>query len=226
MNRRIISMIILAVLTLSALYGLSRSASPPIDPPDPSSSITLDEAIFHRTSQRSYLDEPVTAEEVSALLHAAGGGTADGTSGPTRAYPSAGGAYPLNIHLVAGNVTGIEPGVYTYQWRDHSLKKILAGDIRAPLMRASLDQRSVGSAPAAVIITADIDRTVSRYGERGRRYVLIDAGAAMQNVQLKAVDLGLGSVVIGAFDDQALQQVLGLDCFPLLVMPVGRTRSR
>ncbi len=186
--------------------------------------MTLDEALFQRKSVRTFRDDPLTLEEVSSLLHAAGGKTVDGTSGPTRAYPSAGGLYPLDIYLAAGNVTGLASGVYEYQWRDHSLRKISEGDVRTPLMRSALNQTPIGHAPASIVLAARFERTTSRYGVRGDRYVLMDTGAALQNVQLKATDLGLGSVVIGAFDDAAVQEVLRISSSPLVVMPVGRLR--
>lgn len=81
----------------------------------------------------------------------------------------------------------------------------------------------MNSAPAVFVIAAEYARTEGRYGDRAERYVHLEAGHAAQNLLLEAVDLGLGAVPIGAFDDDAVQQVLGLrpDWIPLYLIPVG-----
>ena len=190
--------------------------------------VSVEEAIFRRRSTRRYKDEPLTLKEVSQLLWAAGGKTIDGITGATRAYPSAGGIYPLEVYLVAGNVEGLADGIYHYQWQDHTINLIKEGDLRWQLMRAALSQRMVGNAPISLVFTAVYSRTTRRYGKRGEiRYVPMDMGGAGQNVYLQAEALGLGTVTIGAFSDGAVKQVLGVkDEEPLYIMPVGRPLFR
>ena len=79
------------------------------------------------------------------------------------------------------------------------------------------------TAPAVLVITAVYERTMKKYGKRGRRYVHMDAGHAAENVYLQAEARGLGTVIMGAFDDERVQAVLGLpaDHQPLGLMPVG-----
>jgi SagB-type dehydrogenase family enzyme len=175
--------------------------------------VSVEEAIFNRRSIRRYKDGPLTLEEVSQLLWAAGGKTVDGVTGATRAYPSAGGIYPLEIYLIAGDVEGLTSGIYHYQWRDHSVA----------LMEA-LGQGMVARAPMSLVFTAVYKRTTARYGRRGEaRYVPMDMGGAGQNVHLQAEALGLGTVIIGAFNDEEVKKVLGIqDEEPLYIMPVGR----
>lgn len=195
-----------------------------LPPPRHRGEISVEEAIFERRSVRRYKDEPLTLKEVSQLLWSAGGKTVDGISGPTRSFPSAGGIYPLEIYLVAGNVNGLGDGIYRYMWRDHSISLVRRGDLRHELTRAALGQRMVADAPVSIVFTAIFHRTVARYGRRGEvRYVPMDVGGAGQTVHLQAKALGLGTVIIGAFRDGEVKEVLGVkEETPLYIMPVGR----
>lgn len=90
------------------------------------------------------------------------------------------------------------------------------------LRAAALGQAAVGSAPALVVLAAVESRSAARYAARAARYVAIEAGAAAQNLALQAVALGLGSVVVGAFDDTTVARVLQLPAGePLLLLPIG-----
>jgi SagB-type dehydrogenase family enzyme len=182
---------------------------------------SLEETIKGRRSMREFSSEPLSLEEVGQLLWAAQGIT---SSKGARAAPSAGGTYPLEIYLAAGNVTGLEPGIYHYRPVGHELATVMAGDVRARLARASLDQASVGDAPVDVVISAVYARTTDRYGDRGTRYVHLEAGHAAQNLCLQATALGLGAVTVGAFSDEQVKEVLRLadEEEPLYVIPIGR----
>jgi SagB-type dehydrogenase family enzyme len=98
------------------------------------------------------------------------------------------------------------------------------GDKRSGLCAAALSQSPVGEAPAVLLISAVYERTMRKYGERGIRYVHTEAGHAAQNVCLQAVALRLGTVHIGAFQDELVSRVLELKAEekPLILLPVGR----
>ena len=104
--------------------------------------------------------------------------------------------------------------------------KIVKGDRRTELSNAALGQTSVKNAPAVIVFSAVYDRTTVKYGDRGIQYVHIEAGHAAQNVFLQAVSLNLGAVVIGAFDDGAVKDVLKMSRrdYPLYIMPVGKLK--
>ncbi len=185
--------------------------------------MSVEEAIFRRRSIRRFTDEPLTLEEVSQLLWSAGGKTIDGVTGATRAFPSAGGLYPFEIYLVAGNVTGLTDGVYRFGWRDHSLEMLKEGDFREELMVASLRQRFVHQAPVSIVWVGDFAKVERAYRARGvERYISMDVGGAGQNVHLQAEALDLGTVIVGAFHDDVVQGILGTELTPLYIMPVGR----
>jgi len=193
--------------------------------PEPSytGNISVEEALSKRRSIRAYSGENLTVEEVSQLLWAAQGITSPGGG---RTAPSAGALYPLELYLVAGDVEGIDKGVYRYRPEEHDLEKVKDGDIRAELAEAALGQECVKDAAIDIVFTAVYARTTWKYGERGIRYVHMEAGHAAQNVYLQAVSLDLGTVVIGAFIDSEVNKIVNAreQEEPLYIMPVGRKR--
>ena len=130
--------------------------------------------------------------------------------------------YPLEVYLVAGRVKDLKPGVYRYNPQAHSLIKIAEGDKRLDLFSASLSQASIKNAPISLVICAQYERTTRKYGERGKRYVHIEVGHVGQNIYLQAESLGLATVAIGAFVDEAVKKVLNIKEEPFYIMPVGR----
>ena len=207
---------------MSAIETLAKCAvqgKVALPPPDPRGTMPLEQAIAKRRSRRHFSREPVTLEQMGQLLWSAAGLT---SPEGLRAAPSAGAMYPLEVYAACAE------GLFHYQPEDHSLVKLVAEDIRPALAKASLGQDFVAQAPFSVIFTAIYERTTSRYGERGRRYVHMDCGYAAENVHLQAEALGLGSVSVGAFDDGAVSRVLGLDKReqPLLIIPLGVVAGR
>lgn len=178
------------------------------------SDTSIEEALLKRKSTRNYRGN-LTVKEISQLLWAAQGITS------TRTSPSAGATYPLEIYLVVGDVDDLGKGVYTYLPQEHSLMKILDGDIRRELVDACLGEEFVKEAAVDIVFVAVYERTTRRYGERGVRYVHMEVGHAAQNVYLQAVSLKLGTVVVGAFYDERVKKIMEIEKEPLYIMPVG-----
>lgn len=193
--------------------------------PNLKGSVSLEEIIYNRRSIRKFNDRLLSLDEIGQLLWAAGGKTVDGLTGATRSYPSAGGLYPLNIYLMAGNVSGLACGLYRYDWKNHSLTLLRSGDLRFDLARAALGQSFIASAPISLIITGDPRRGLARYGKRAtERYLPLDAGHAGQNISLQAQALRLGNVMVGAFDEDAVKTIINSHQeIPLYIIPVGKT---
>ncbi|GFP20905.1 hypothetical protein HKBW3S43_00375 [Candidatus Hakubella thermalkaliphila] len=185
------------------------------------SGISIEETLLKRRSVRDYTGEPLTLQEVSQLLWAA-----QGITDPRglRTAPSAGATYPLETYVVVGDVENLAEGVYRYHLPKHELVKVLDGDLRTELAAAALGQNWVREGAINIVFTAIYERTTRRYGDRGIRYVHMELGHVGQNVHLQAVALGLGTVVIGAFRDDQVKEILNLpqDEQPLYIMPVGR----
>jgi len=191
--------------------------------PEPSytGNTSVETALSKRRSIRDYSGENLTLEEVSQLLWAAQGITAPWGG---RTAPSAGALYPLELYIVVGDVEGIDKGVYKYSREEHELEKVKDGDIRAELADAAIGQACIRDAAIDIVFTAVYERTTRKYGERGIRYVHMEAGHAAQNVYLQAVSLDLGTVVIGAFIDDRVKELVnaGEQEKTLYIMPVGR----
>jgi SagB-type dehydrogenase family enzyme len=189
--------------------------------PRDSGEISIEQALLERRSVRNYKDEALTLAEVYQLLWAA-----QGITHPRgyRTAPSAGALYPLELYVVAGNVTGLQAGIYKYRPQGHELEKVAGVDVRTKLCAAALDQECVEDGAAVLVFAAVYERTTRKYGERGVRYVHMEVGHAAQNVYLQAVSLGLGTVVVGAFDDDEVKKLLQMedDERALCIMPVGR----
>jgi len=179
--------------------------------------LSLEEALARRRSQRTFTNEPLTAEMLSQLLWASSGVTHEDGH---RTAPSAGALYPLEIYLASAS------GFFHYEPRAHQLAMVLEPDLRREISRASLDQEALMEAPAVFVLAAVYERTAAKYGPRAERYVHLEAGHVAQNLLLQPVSLGLGAVPIGAFDDEKLHRALGLprNHRPVYLVPVGHPR--
>jgi len=185
--------------------------------PQEKGSISIEETLLQRRSVRDYKRGPLSLYQVSQLLWAA-----SGKNLYRRTAPSPGATYPLEIYLVAGEVEGLEPGIYHYSPSGNNLEIVKEEDVRNGLSRAALGQEMIKEAPVSIIIAADYSRTTGRYGQRGIRYVHMEVGHVGQNVSLQAIALSMGAVMIGAFEDQKVKEVLGIKEEPLYIIPIGK----
>jgi SagB-type dehydrogenase family enzyme len=194
--------------------------------------VSLEETILRRRSVRKYRTEPLSLSQLSQILWSAQGIT--GTSG-VRAAPSAGATYPLEIFVFIGKqgitasevkqaLEELQAGIYRYEADSHSLSLHKPADLRPDLARVALDQEFIIEAPVVIVICALYDRTSRLYGRRGERYVHIEVGHVGENIHLQALALGLATVEVGAFHDEEVRKVLGVDeqIKPLYIMPVGK----
>lgn len=182
-----------------------------------------------RYSGRDFQNKVLNLDDIASILWATGGKIYDSVTAATRTIPSAGATYPLELYLIVGekSVDKLKAGVYHYIIDEHSLELIAEQDKRAELAQACLGQNFIQDAPVSLVIVADSKRTTQRYGRRGERYCIIEAGHACQNAYLAVTCLGLSTVEVGAFFDDQVSQVLNLDkdYAPLCVMPVGYAKS-
>jgi len=186
--------------------------------------VRVEEAIARRRSVRSYSTKSMTRAELSQLLYAAQGVTSERSGIQLRTAPSAGALYPLEIYAVVNHVEGIPKGLYHYNVRRHGLETIREGDLSRQIRAAGLDQQSLGEADVVFVLTAIVDRARIKYRERAYRYVYMEAGHISQNIALQAVSLGLGSVCAGAFYDDEVNTLIGIDGFSefsVYLHPVG-----
>ncbi|KPK42452.1 MAG: nitroreductase [Omnitrophica WOR_2 bacterium SM23_29] len=217
--------LLIIMLSLLIVTGNNSRCEPPniITLPEPkyNSETSIEKALLERRSIRDYKDKALTLAEVSQLLWAA-----QGITDPRglRTAPSAGALYPLEVYIVAGNVIELPKGVYKYDPHKHELVKTMEGDKQAELCKAALGQPWVKGAAAVLVFSVVYKRVTGRYGHRGIRYADMEVGHAAQNVHLQAVSLNLGTVVIGAFNDDGVKKIINMpkNETPLYIMPVGK----
>ena len=173
--------------------------------------LTVEEALQKRRSRRNYSSTPISLADLSQLLWAAQGVTGKTFEQLLRPAPSAGALYPHEIYVVAMNVDSLDPGIYHYSVRSHELELIKSGEFRKDVSGAALEQEMMGDADVTFILSAVFNRTRHKYGERGFRYIYIEAGHISQNIYLQAVSLELGSVAVGAFHDDKTNELIGVD---------------
>jgi SagB-type dehydrogenase family enzyme len=194
--------------------------------------VSLEETILRRRAVRRYHREPLDLSQLSQILWSAQGIT--GTR-EFRAAPSAGATYPIEIFVFVGKQGVIasevkqapeelQAGIYHYEADSHSLSLHKPADLRPDLARATLDQEFIIDTPVDIVICALYHRTSYRYGRCGERYVHIEVGHVGENIHLQAVALGLATVEVGAFHDEEVRKVLGVEeqIKPLYIMPLGK----
>jgi SagB-type dehydrogenase family enzyme len=189
------------------------SARTPLPGRDFAVDAPLGAVLQRRRSVREFALKPMPLETLGRLLHASYGIKGERYLGEwtyERAAPSAGGRYPLEIYVATQWVLGLEDGIHHYDARAHELELRRPGVAHSILSDIALDQTMVKDSNLLVIITGIPERTMWKYGQRGYRYVWLDAGHLGENLYLVATAMGLGPVGIGGFYDRELREVLEL----------------
>ena len=203
------------------IIDLPRPDSPGIPPVD------LREVIEQRTSIRSYAHESLALEELGFLLWCTQGvKTIHGNLATLRTVPSAGARHAFETYILANDVEGLEPGLYRYFALSHRLQLIDTDPTLALRVTAAcFDQQFLLRSGAVFLWTAVPYRMTWRYGERGYRDLHLDAGHVCQNLYLSAEAVGCGVCAIAAFDDDAMNELLGIngkDQFLIYLATVGK----
>ena len=129
-----------------------------------------------------------------------------------RTVPSAGARHAFETYLCVNNISGLTPGLYRFLALEHALLEERPGsDFADRLAKACLGQDTVKTCAATFIWTAVVVRMTYRYGERGYRYLYLDAGHVCQNLYLAAEAIGCGTCALAAFSDDDVNRLLGLD---------------
>ena len=210
-----------------AAFALNNANFNPTDAmislPEPvtDGSVSLEKALSLRRSIRTYAEEALSLAELAQLLWSAQGIT---NERGFRTAPSAGATFPLEMFVMVNNVEGLDKGIYHYHPEGHVLELMRTNDVSEALFRACLSQSMILDGGAVLVFAAVYERTTARYGDRGERYILNEIGHASQNVHLQAAALDLGTVVIGAYQDDDVEDILSLGepYRVLYLMPVGK----
>jgi len=192
-----------------------------------SSEVELDEslqaAISGRRSPKLDAVEqcPVSIEDLSAVIGEAAGITQYGETDDDhyRAYPSGGSRYPLEVYITVLAGDDLAEGVYHYDVKDDCLTQLQTDSAVANLDFFSRDIRDAVS--VVVFVTARMERTTRKYGERGYRYANVEAGHLMQNVCLLAGARGLACRPYGGFIEDQADSYLRLQNEPETTLYIG-----
>lgn len=180
-----------------------------------------------RRSVRSFSGEDITLKELSHILYSACGlidnnGSLDNSRRP---YPSAGARYPLEVYSILLKSKSLKKGLYHYNVKQNSLELLLNKDLSRWLMKTCGKELWLKNVAAILVVTGVFDRTRIKYGDRGYRYILIEAGALLQNISLIANELGLGTCLIGGYIDNEVNKLLDIHSqkeYSLCLMAVGK----
>jgi SagB-type dehydrogenase family enzyme len=163
-----------------------------------------------RRSCRNFAAREMNLSDLSTVLYGAYG-ILSSKERVVRPAPSAGGLYPLELYVITRAVTGLSNGVHHYNVRDHELESIRSAPTPEELAQCFLSQTYLGPANALILMTAVFARTQDKYGPRGYRYVLLEAGHVAQNLCLLSIELGLAALCAGGFVDTKMNKMVELD---------------
>ncbi len=186
--------------------------------------------VNQRTSVREYTAESLSSGELSYLLWCCQGvkKTID-QSATLRTVPSAGARHALETVLLVNRVAELPPGLYQYLALEHALAaQSHDRGLRRAICRACFEQDFVAECAVFFVWLAVPQRMTWRYGERGYRYLFLDAGHACQNLYLAAESIGCGCCAVAAYDDEELNRLLAVDGKEILVIyaaAVGKKRK-
>jgi SagB-type dehydrogenase family enzyme len=182
------------------------------------------ELLRGRRSCRTFGERALALTEVGALLYGAIGETGQlalatdngAVEVSLRSIPSGGALHPTHLFVAILKQGELVPGIYHYDVPEHALELVRplpSPDIEAlfaafPIHPVVVD---LERASAIYFVTTKFWRSRAKYGPRGYRYCLQEAGAACQNLSLAAVSLGLAHVVLGGFYDDEVHACLDLD---------------
>jgi SagB-type dehydrogenase family enzyme len=191
-------------------------------PQEGASGETLDfcTLLKQRSSLRNFRNTPLTLEQLAWLLWSvAGVHETHERLYSLRTVPSAGARHALETFVLVNDVQNLEPGLYRYLALEHALGEVRLGkELALDAARACMGQPMVADAPVAFFWAGVVERMAWRYGQRGYRYLLLDAGHACQNLYLAAEEIGGGACAIAAFDDDLANAFLDIDGCDVLTL--------
>ena len=200
-----------------AFKGYPGAVFTPLPVVDPGESPPFERVVALRRSIRSFSGAPLSLDALTRLVFFGSGLSGEleasglGLVQPLRMAPSAGALYPVEVYVAVTAVEGLEPGLYHYAVDRHGMELLQPGNFENQLSKITFDPGTFSRAAVAFVLTGVFDRTHFKYGERGYRFTLLEAGHICQNVLLAASAQGLGAVVVGGFIDDELNELLDLD---------------
>lgn len=175
----------------------------------------LHEAVAGRRTARTLADCEFDLEQIATLMHFACGISLDNSGTefprPLRMAPSAGALYPIEIYVYSSKVRNLDPGLYHFNARTNDLALLSSSSKVVDHFSQAFPQKEVASAPLLIFLTAFFERSTFKYGDRGYRFALLEAGHVAQNLNLIIHSLGLRNINVGGYLDAVVDEALGID---------------
>lgn len=174
----------------------------------------LIDAINERRSHRVFNEKPLTMEELSFLLWTTQGvhEIIRNGSATRRTVPSGGSRHPFETYLIVFGVEGLSTGIYRYLPLEHKLIHVKsAEELEERLVEACMKQVFIGKSAVAFAWTTVPYRTEWSYDKVSHKIIAIDAGHLCQNLYLSCVSLGIGCCAVGAYFQEKMDELLGVD---------------
>lgn len=174
----------------------------------------LGETIWNRVSSRNFSGEPLSLDALGTLLKYSCGTTRLSSDGKSmrRAQASGGARYPIEVYpLVLRAGEGYGPGLYHYQVKTHALEMLWDHIFTPEELDKLFVYGWVKNASVILLMTAVFRRNQIKYGERGYRHVLLEAGHIGQNLYLVATALKLKCCTLGGTYDEQIEELLDVD---------------
>lgn len=182
------------------------------------SSVPFRDVISSRRSTRQFNGDAVSLADLSNILspafatRTASSAVVPGEVLRFRSYPSGGGLNPTEIYLVLVNVGAVDPCIAHYDARSHALEVMSQAHATSVISGAlGSDLDLIASCSFIVLVTAVPERSVVKYGSRGYRFALLEAGMVSFALDLSATTQGLGTLHWGGFVDDEVNEMLSLD---------------
>jgi SagB-type dehydrogenase family enzyme len=183
--------------------------------PQPTFGKPLEQVLLERRTASDLVKTVLPVSVLATLLYYAYGISSPSLKGSfphgTRAVPSGGALYPLELYVHVSAVEGVPAGIYHYEPATHLIRRFADGDQSEKLAACLVQPDLAMHAAFMVFITSLFARTTTKYGERGYRFALLEAGHVGQNLALVASALGLGITGIGGFIDFRVDRLLDID---------------
>jgi SagB-type dehydrogenase family enzyme len=209
------NMVVAMMHRLRRVKPYADASKVPLPDELPPASASVDDVLNARSSARSFGPGAIDVTELTKVLVSGCGITRDNADNdfprPFRRSPSGGALYPLEIYLHAARVDGLAPGLYHYDPEDLELDVLRRDDQSDQMALYMIQPELFREAAATLLFSAVFVRSVFKYGDRGYRFVLIEAGHVAQSMLLAAEALGVAAVPIGGYLDRGADRHLGLD---------------
>ncbi|MGA2498252.1 MAG: SagB/ThcOx family dehydrogenase [Tepidisphaeraceae bacterium] len=206
-----------------------------LPPAPPGRGLSLQEALRVRRTRRQFSGDPTTLAEIAGLLRGACGITGEisgslpaGASAKLRAWPSAGGLYPIELYLLPLKCKELSASVYHHGVTEDSLVELGAMPAQVDIEKMVFAEGLWRDASLLIVLTGVFERTAAKYADRGYRFVHQEAGHIMQNLLLMAEELQMNAVALGGFFEDELARVLGLESgreSPIYAVILGRMKG-